>query len=118
MRRIEQAYHRTILQHLKARGVPGLFYWHTPSGAYFGSARQGAIWKSLGWLSGLPDLFLVRDGRLYALELKSEGGRTSDAQLEVLDKLRQAGAMVTVAAGIDAALRTLENWGLLKGRAS
>jgi hypothetical protein len=118
MKRLEQAYHRTVLRHLKARGVPGLFWFHCPSGALFGGKRQGAIMKSLGWFAGLPDLFLIRDGRLFCLELKAEGGRVSDAQLEVLDKLRRAGAIVAVCTGIDEALRKLENLGLLKGRAS
>jgi VRR-NUC domain len=116
MKRLEQAYHRTVLQHLKARGAPGLFYFHVPSGAFFGGKRQGAIMKSLGWIAGLPDLFLIRDGRLFALELKADGGRATDAQLEVLERLRQAGAIVAICTGIDEAIRKLENLGLLKGR--
>jgi hypothetical protein len=118
MKRLEQAYHRTILAHLKARGAPGLFYFHVPSGAFFGGKRQGAIMKSLGWFAGLPDLFLIRDGRCYAVELKSETGRVSEKQLECLDRLRQAGAIVAVATGLDEALRRLENFGLLRGRVS
>jgi len=117
-RRLEQAYHRTVIAHLKARGMPNLFWFHCPSGAFFGGKRQGAIMKSLGWMAGLPDLFAIHNGRVFAIELKSETGRVSDAQLECLDRLRQAGAIVAIATGIDEALRKLEHFGLLRGRST
>jgi hypothetical protein len=117
VRRPEQQIHRAIVAHLKARGAPNLFWFHVPSGAFFGGRRQGAIMKSLGWFAGLPDLFAIHNGRIFAIELKAEKGRATDKQLECLDRLRQAGAIVAVATGIDEALRKLENFGLLRGRA-
>ena len=53
--------------------------------------------------------------RAYGLELKSPGGRLSPAQRDVLDTLRAAGATVSVAYGLDAALAHLEAWDLLRG---
>jgi VRR-NUC domain len=117
-KRPEQAIHRAVVAHLKTRAAPDLFWFHVPSGAFFGGRRQGAIMKSLGWIAGLPDLFAIHNGRIFAIELKAESGRTSDAQLACLDRLRQAGAIVAVATGLDEALRKLENLGLLRRRAS
>src|SRR5262249_32918380 len=99
-----------------ARGMPNLFWFHCPSGAFFGGKRQGAIMKSLGWMAGLPDLFAIHNGRVFAIELKSETGRVSDAQLECLHRLPQAGALVTTATGIHGGLGNIEMFGLLQVR--
>jgi hypothetical protein len=69
-------------------------------------------------VSGVPDIIAIKDGRTYALELKAEGGRLSEAQERVLIAFREAGAMATHAHGLDQALRVLEGWGLLRGVAS
>jgi len=113
-RRPEQAIHRAVVAHLKARAAPGLFWFHVPSGAFFGGKRQGAIMKSLGWVGGLPDLFFIHNGRCFAVELKAEGGRATDKQLECIAALRDAGAFTCIAEGLDRALASLEAWGLLR----
>ena len=64
----------------------------------------------------MPDVIAVKDGRTYALELKAEGGRLTEAQEHVLIKLRAAGAMATHAHGLDQALRILEGWGIFAER--
>jgi hypothetical protein len=67
---------------------------------------------------GVPDFLLVRDGKIFGLELKAErGGRVSAAQCEFLAALEDAGGFCAVAEGLDRALKILESWGLLKGRA-
>ena len=40
-------------------------------------------------------MIAVKDGRCYALELKAEGGKLTEAQEHVLIKLREAGATAT-----------------------
>jgi hypothetical protein len=55
-------------------------------------------------------------GKSYAIELKSENGRTSDAQCGMLSRLSEAGVETTVCHGIDRALGVLESWGLLRGK--
>ena len=50
-----------------------------------------------------------------AIELKAEGGRTSDAQVEMLTRLKDAGVLTAVCHGLDPALATLEGWQLLRG---
>jgi len=64
--------------------------------------------------SRAPDLLILYQGRLYALELKTVHGRLTATQSETQERMRAAGATVTTAGGIDAALECLEAWGLLR----
>lgn len=50
---------------------------------------------------GLPDLILVRDGRVLWLELKSETGRVSTHQSVWIGRLREAGQDVRVVRPVD-----------------
>jgi hypothetical protein len=61
-----------------------------------------------------PDLFIVHDGRCFAMELKAPGGRATDKQLACIAALREAGAFACSAEGLDRALETLKAWGLLR----
>jgi hypothetical protein len=56
------------------------------------------------------------DRQLYAIELKTEKGRTTKAQEEFLRHLEGQGAMCAVTRGLDAALELLETWGLVNGK--
>lgn len=121
----EAAIQKAVVDHLRARGVAGLVYWHMPSGAFFGGKRsrkgksiQGGIMKGIGWRPGVSDLILVHAGKIFALEIKALGGRTSEAQLQFISDMEKAGAFTCVAEGLDAALKTLETWGLLRGTVS
>ena len=113
----EAALQRSVIQHLTWRARPGVFAFHVPNGGWR-SRVEAAILKAIGTVAGVPDSICIFEGRVYALELKAEGGRLSEAQEHVLIKLRDAGAMATHAHGLDQAIRILEGWGLLKGRAS
>src|SRR5262245_19458811 len=112
----ETAIQRAVFQHLRARAAPGVFAFHVPNGGYR-KPVEAAILKSLGVVAGVPDVFAVHNGRCFALELKAEGARVSDKQLETLAALRDAGAFTCVAEALDRALACLEAWGLLRGRA-
>jgi hypothetical protein len=69
-------------------------------------------------VGGVPDLILIRDGKTYGLELKADGARLTPVQRMAHVLMRAAGAEVAVAVGLDGALRQLESWGLLRGRAA
>jgi hypothetical protein len=114
-RRPEQQIQRAIVQHYRRRAAPGVFMFAVPNGGYRRPV-EAAILKGTGTVPGIPDTIWIKDGRIYALELKTEGGKLSPAQEQVLIKLRDAGAMATHAHGLDQALRVLEGWGLLRGR--
>jgi hypothetical protein len=94
-----------------------IVYWFHPANCGARTAVEGAILKACGVRAGTPDLILIREGKIFALELKATGGRLSPAQHEAHDELRQAGAEVATAVGIDDAIVQLERWRLLRGSA-
>jgi hypothetical protein len=115
-RRVEQNIQRAVFQHLRARAAPGVFYFHCPNGGWR-SKIEAAIFRGLGVVPGIPDVLALKDGRLFALELKADRGRLTPVQATAHVLLRQAGATINTAVGLDAAIRQLETWGLLRGKA-
>jgi hypothetical protein len=110
-RRPEEAIQRGLLQHLQVRAAPDVFWFHPANGGY----RTPIEAKVLGVKAGVPDLIWIRDGKTYGLELKVDVGRLTPVQRTAHVLMRAAGAEVVVAVGLDAALRQLESWGLLRG---
>ncbi len=72
----------TICANLKRRGI---FHWKT-TGSVFGK-------------SGLPDLMVVIEGRLIALEVKRPGKAATRLQQHRMEQLRKAGAVAEVVTG-------------------
>jgi hypothetical protein len=103
-----------VFAHLRARGAPGLFAFHPANGGYR-KPVEAAILKGMGVVAGVPDVIIIHAGRCYALELKAEGGRPTEIQLATIAAMKAAGALCAIAVGLDAALATLEGWGLLRG---
>ena len=88
---------------------------------------EAAIFKGLGVMPGVSDILAVRPSvchcgcgvprlEFFALELKAEGGRATEAQMEYIHRIIAAGGYAVVAFGLDEALRCLEAWNLLKGK--
>jgi hypothetical protein len=115
--RPEQIIQRAVFQHLKARKTPGTFAFAVPNGGYR-RPIEAAIMKSLGTIAGVPDIICIREGHTFALELKADGGKPSAKQIETMAEMEKAGATVTLATGLNAAIAQLEAWGILIGRAS
>lgn len=113
MKREEDQIQRAVVQHLRMRGVPGLVFFHVPNGGRRGKV-EGAIFKAMGVRAGVSDLILAHSNKFFALELKAEGGRATESQLAFLQDFDRAGAFTALATGLDAALRTLEAWGLIR----
>lgn len=114
MKREEQQIHLAVVKHLRLRGVPGLVHFHCPMGAHYASKFQGVMMERLGARKGVSDLLLFHDGKLFCLELKAPGGRTSKDQLSFIHDMERQGAYCQIATGIDEALKTLEKWQLLR----
>ena len=112
--RPEQAIQKALFEHLRMRGVPGLVAIHVPNGG-FRKPVEAKILKGLGVIPGVPDVLLWHDGKSFAIELKSESGRATELQLEMLDRLSQAGVFTAVCHGLDKALAVLEFWAPLRG---
>jgi hypothetical protein len=116
MARPEQEIQKAIFQHLAVHGVQDVFAFHVPNGGWR-SRVEAAILTSMGVVAGVPDIILIRDAEMFALELKAPGGRLSPAQRECQERMQAAGCKVATAVGLDQALAQLEAWGLLRGSA-
>jgi hypothetical protein len=108
---------RACIAHLRQRGVPGLVAFHVPMGGYRRRV-EAAIFVGLGAKKGVSDLIMIKppDGKVHALELKVEGKEPTKEQIAFLESVGNAGGCAAWAAGLDSALRQLEDWGLLVGR--
>jgi hypothetical protein len=113
MKRPEQQIHQAVVAHLKMRAEPRVFFWHTPNEGRRGWVNAAAL-KAMGMTAGIPDLLILKDGRMYALELKAPGGRLTPSQRLIMGRMEECGAQVAAAHSIDEALVTLEFWGILK----
>jgi hypothetical protein len=91
-----------------------LVWWHTPNGGKR-RAAEAAILKGFGTRAGVADLIFVHRGRPFALELKTDDGRPTVAQMAFVSDFNAAGGSAVIVNGLDHALRTLETWGLLRG---
>ena len=105
----------TVVEHLRLRAKPDVLWLHVPNGERRDKIT-GAKLKRMGVVPGTADLLFWHRGNSFALELKSLGGRWSDAQLEFLARFNDAGGHSAIAEGLDRALACLEAWGLLSGR--
>jgi ParB-like chromosome segregation protein Spo0J len=115
--RPEAQIQRALVEHLRLRAKPTVLWLHVPNGGRRDKIT-GMQLKRLGTLAGASDLLLWHQGNSFALELKAQGGRLSESQLEFLARFNDAGGDTAVAEGIARALECLEGWGLLRGRAS
>jgi hypothetical protein len=110
--RPEQQLQRALVEHLRWRAPRDTWWCHYPAGGRR-NAVEAAILKGMGTRAGVPDLLLVKSGRLYCLELKSNRGRLSAEQKATHEALRRAGAVVDTAYDIDAAIGLLRAWKIL-----
>jgi hypothetical protein len=109
----EHQLHVSLVQHLMWRGVEDAWWCHIPNGSFRTKAEAGLL-KAMGVRAGAPDLLLIHRARPYGLELKRHNGRLSPDQIACHAAMRAAGATVSTAFGLDAALDQLTEWGLLR----
>src|SRR5262249_524095 len=113
----EAGIQHAVCEHLRLRAKPDVLWLHVPNGG-LRNKREPVRFKRMGVLAGASDLLLWHRGNSFALELKSPGGRLSDAQFEFLARFNDAGGHSANAEGLDRALACLEAWGLLRGRSA
>jgi hypothetical protein len=112
----EQEVQLAVIEHLRWRGQPNLFWAHIPNGGAR-TAIEGAVFKSLDVVAGAPDILIIHGGKCFGLELKSEHGRVTPTQTDCHQRMERAGAVVGVVRGVDEAIAWLEQHNLLRGRA-
>ena len=86
--------------------------WHTPNGGAR-NAITGAMMKRLGTRAGFPDICFLHAGTLYAIEVKTENGRQSDAQKTWQANLERAGGKYAIARSVTDAQDMLKKWGVV-----
>lgn len=102
-----------LVGHILLRAAPGLVWTATANGE-LRDPVVGAKLKRMGVKAGVPDLWFAVPGRpAFWLELKTIGGRLSEAQKEFIPAMRSAGVIVHVAHGLDEALSILESEGAI-----
>jgi hypothetical protein len=104
---------RAVIELLAWCARPGVFAFHVPLGGYR-TPTEAAIFKAIGTVAGVPDLIILFESHCYALELKAEGGRLTEIQRVTHGRMREAGAIVATAHGVDEAIAQLRAWGLLQ----
>lgn len=90
----EHAHQVAVCQWLTAQGVPHFAVPNAGKRSY----RLARYLKAEGMMAGAPDLVIIRSPPI-ALEMKTETGRLSPAQLEAHDAMRKAGWVVLVGKG-------------------
>ena len=84
---------------------------HIPNGEDR-SAITGAKLKRMGLKPGAEDLQFIFAGRLHAIEVKPEGKKQSQAQVDRAAAVVAAGGVYTVCRSIDDVRETLAEWGV------
>ncbi len=107
----EQQLHGACAQFLSwALADPETFWTTFPAGG--GGYDRGKILRRLGLKAGVPDILLVRKSRLYGIELKTDTGRVSAAQVECHAAMRLAGVMIEVVRSLEELESALLCWGI------
>lgn len=87
----------TILAYLKYRRI---FHWRQNSGA--GMMKQGAGMRFIRFgIIGAPDIFVIKDGMIYGLEVKSNVGKMNENQVEFQKGFEEAGGKYHVVRSIE-----------------
>ena len=105
---------RAIFAHLQLRQADGVFAFHVPLGGWR-SPTEAAIFKGLGVVAGVPDIIIIKHGRIFALELKTERGKLRPEQTLTMRRMEAAGVVCHVSYGLDDALNWLEREHILVG---
>jgi len=107
----EAEIHEAVADHLRMRCRSDI-HWHHPATGELRDPGTAQKLKRMGVKPGLPDFFLLIDGRLCGLELKrARGGHVSSDQKAMHAEMVSAGAVIAVAKGLDEALNILTSWG-------
>jgi hypothetical protein len=113
------------VEHQLQRSVRDLLWRLLPRSVFFTAVdhahkkdgRTGGMLKARGGIKGLPDLWLVHDGRIFLIELKRPGGYLSPTQKDCHAWLRRAGAEVVVCRSPEEVEAALRGWRIpLMGR--
>lgn len=93
----EQEIQKSILEYLTLRRV---FAWRNNSGAMPIESNGSKRFIRFGTI-GSPDIFAIKDGKVYGLEVKKPKGKQSDGQVLFQEGMQKAGGIYAVVHSID-----------------
>jgi hypothetical protein len=106
----EEDLHIAVAEYLALAVPPRVGFWTTfPAGG--GGEVRGRKLKRMGLKAGVPDIMLIRDGRVYFIELKAAKGRPSAEQISVWNCLSSNGAPVALCRDVGGVCNALTYWG-------
>ena len=109
----EAALQTHVCKLLTAYGRYEICWWACPNGEQR-NPKTAARLKQQGVRAGAADLMFVIDHLFHGLELKTEIGTLSKAQLQFQEDLERAGGIYHVAFGLEQAIAALINMGLFR----
>ena len=86
---------------VKALNLLGFLVIHIPNQYSYGRVRDA------GLVSGAPDLIVLKDGKVFFLEVKTKTGRVRPSQKLFAERLRQHGFDYFVVRSLDQALKAV-----------
>ncbi len=114
MRDAEGPIQRAILHYLRATLPHGFLIQSTANKPR--SRVQGAREKAMGAVKGWPDLAIYGPARygatVWFAEIKAPGGKVSDAQKDVHDRLMGLGFNVRILRSVEDARKAVSDWRL------
>lgn len=103
--------HKAILAYLRAV-LPDAIVFHPANGGTR-HVREAVNLKRMGVLAGVPDLCIVRDGRVYFMEVKrAKGSKISEGQHEFWRWCQAHETPMAFVSSVDDARRSLASWKL------
>lgn len=92
-----------FVQYMRLKNI---IHFRVPSETYTKSWAQKAKNKRLGVVKGVPDLFVINNRKLYAVEMKRiKGSVTSLEQKEWIKALNEVGVSAAVCKGAEEAIK-------------
>ena len=114
LRDLEGPVQKSVLAYLRRTLPHGFLIQHTANRPR--SRVQGGKEKALGAVKGWPDLAIYGPGlkgpSVWFAEIKTPGGKVSEAQREVHDRLQECGFSVRIVRSVEDARKAVSDWRL------
>jgi 5'-3' exonuclease len=103
----EEVEQRLVVEYCRLKNYD---FWHTPNETYTKSWNQKRKNKEMGVVKGIPDLFIIINNKLIAIEMKrTKGSVTSKEQTAWIEKLNLANIPAKVCKGAEEAIKFINN---------
>jgi hypothetical protein len=65
-------------------------------------------WFDTGLPKGFSDLFAIKDGKIFFMEVKSDKGKVSKEQLNFIEQMKKKGCVAGVVRNVEEAIKLVE----------